>query len=162
MKQKAFTLVETLIAIAIIGLAIGLLVSVVNFTSPLRYGRAQAAAAKFVAAEAGVNAYVSERGSYPSSVSASPFVPSYSVGASVPEGFDPSFGMTTGESAVGHWLCMRTYVSGPTSSQAQDVYAMTAHASDWKLAWGESCGLSARDDPSSAGYLYVTWWMSRN
>ncbi|MCL5237741.1 MAG: prepilin-type N-terminal cleavage/methylation domain-containing protein [Nitrospirae bacterium] len=171
-RQKGFSLVELIIALALLSTIAAIVYNVVNPNLWQVTGLSARIRSDFMQMEMGVTNYYSAAGSYPASLSDNTFVPQYLTPPSVASTFDATYGtggyllaQQTGQASPnnGYYLACRVTVTGTQDPNYKAIKQVAANLSVQKFFYNTSVpAVSNMGDPAGNATVYLTYWLTRN
>ena len=170
--NKGFTLIEILVAIALLGGLIAIFATSTNFSDPMVQSQTSELVASLDTINSAFIIYVNETTTEPTGLSDTTFAPVYLFPPIAPTGFDKTYGVSgflmakrTGQSSPdnGMYLCVKAIVAGPTATTYLAIKNAATKTSTMKYCYNTSCpSVVNMADPSGATTVYATNWIYRN
>ena len=170
--KNGFTLVELLVSLTVIAIMIALSVNVINYSTSQTNNISNELLAKYGEIESAFNTYMTEKGTTPTGLADSTFVPTYLFTPISIKGFDSSYGTTgfslgqsTGKTSPnnGWYVCTKVVVEDSSDVKYSAVVKAASQLSAQKFFYNTSCpSLSNMAEPSGSATVYPTYWIMRN
>lgn len=171
--QHGFTLVEILIAIALIGMALALMVSNINWSDRSVANLKNQVLSDATSIETAFSNYYNDKNTYPTSLADGNFTPAYIYAPNTPEGFDETYGIqlksVSGTSPYkGHVVALKIVApqtTGETAWRAAVALRDSLPAKKFEICSADPCTSgtvsTALADAAPATDMYVHYWLRR-
>lgn len=171
--RRAFTLLEIIVVMVLIGLSTALVISNLNLGKNASDAAAANLQTSFAAIESAFLNYNSDKMQYPNTttngLTDATFVPGYLFAPQVPAGFDETYGhkgyLLKGVTLAalnqnGYYICAKKPAGTATDPAMRALESLTKHLSSDKYFYNSACPATTNSAPG-AGVMYATYWINR-
>lgn len=164
-SNRGFTLIEIMVALAMVAVAVGLMISAVNLKDSTTQNTASQVLSDMNSIEMAFNRYLSDKGTYPASgtdgFTDATFVPSYIFEPKPPTGFTDYILKSSGAQ---YFICSSIDVTGPTDPKFLALKTnITGKAPTGKFFYSTTAcpATLSMADPAGAATVNLTYYLIR-